>query len=217
VAERLKVGGAVPHTTLIPLATRRYSFGLLNFAAHSPEDVATLLKRPFCVPRTDRMFRTEGALDDHEILAGSARHHTGCTVQIGGSARGYQRDLRDVGRPAGTQVSSTHGPSGLHIYASRPCEEMRAHAAMRDVRSRVHVCDGGSQNNLTDRCPESALERARSAGGGRGCHRSVRPPGQRPCCYGALAAIMRRESLVCQVSGRGGDHRGARQNAFVRR
>jgi hypothetical protein len=30
--------GAVPQTTLVPVVTRRYSSGLLNFTSHSPED-----------------------------------------------------------------------------------------------------------------------------------------------------------------------------------
>ena len=34
----LKAGEAVPQTALIPLATRHYTSGLLNFATHSPED-----------------------------------------------------------------------------------------------------------------------------------------------------------------------------------
>jgi hypothetical protein len=47
-------------------------------------------KIPLCAPPTGR---TEGTV----------------LVQIGGSLCGYQRHLRNVGRPAGTQVSSTYG------------------------------------------------------------------------------------------------------------
>jgi hypothetical protein len=35
---RLEVGGATPQTAVIFVVTRRYSSGLLNFAAHSSED-----------------------------------------------------------------------------------------------------------------------------------------------------------------------------------
>jgi hypothetical protein len=37
-AAPLLVAGAVPQTTVILVVTRRYSSGLLNFTAHSPED-----------------------------------------------------------------------------------------------------------------------------------------------------------------------------------
>jgi hypothetical protein len=44
---------AAPQTAVILVVTRRYSSGLLNFAAHSPEDSQTRQKTPFCAPLTD--------------------------------------------------------------------------------------------------------------------------------------------------------------------
>ena len=37
-SNRFEVGGATPQTAVIFVVARRYSSGLLNFAAHSPED-----------------------------------------------------------------------------------------------------------------------------------------------------------------------------------
>jgi hypothetical protein len=49
----LEVGGAIPQTAVILVVARRYSFGLLNFAAHSPEDSQRDRKR-----RSARLERT---------------------------------------------------------------------------------------------------------------------------------------------------------------
>ncbi len=49
-SNRFEVCGTTPQSAVIFVVTRRYSSGLLNFAAHSLEDTPTRQKMPFCAP-----------------------------------------------------------------------------------------------------------------------------------------------------------------------
>jgi len=102
-----RLGGAVPQTAPIPLATSRYIPRPLNFAAHSPEDKQARQKMPFCAPRTDR---TEGTVP----------------VQIGayaraGSTSGGSRTSQ-ARRITGGLTADSGVPAGVPM-GSGPCAE----------------------------------------------------------------------------------------------
>ena len=88
IPDRSKSTGAVPQTALIPPLTRRYSSGLLDFAAYSPRNSQRRRRsRSACLQQTDRRDLFE------YIKADLARRSRPAAVTIHNRSSGKQATL----------------------------------------------------------------------------------------------------------------------------